>query len=424
MAPLTRPKASWRFVGLGLLAVLVLAGAITAAAQQFSYTVQVVALSDTDSALTIQRDLLRQGYPAYVVRSTSPEGAVFRVRVGAFANRPAALLYAMAMPQVAGGQPVPALAEGIPQGVTPLAPRLVYSQDLMGLDARFVRVGGKLALRTQQRTPLAPAEYTVMAAGAVEQLRAWHLHEEEDGSRVLVRDMYLWPETWQEESSEVLEGFQTSLVTLVAERLGLDQATVRAARYGVTAGVPRLIVVERVVPGSADEPELLGLGLPAAGMTPTGPLQYLGLAEELPSPPEGVRVDLASGSVSGALAPAPSPVEPEPSTEPETAPNDAAGADDDADANDDVGADGDEATPEPEAQPDEGAASGAGAIVGDGWLAEPDGPFVRLTIWPAVEGVTTSSWRAALGTPLWSYDGYLVAYEGTTVLVYDFLPRD
>ena len=154
--------------------------------------------------------------------------------------------------------------------------------------------------------------------------------------------MYLWPETWQEESSEVL-GFQTSLVTLVAERLGLDQARAGGC-YGVT-GVPRLIVVERVVPGSADEPELLGLGLPAAGMTPTGPLQYLGLAEELPSPPEGVRVDLASGSVSGALAPAPSPVEPEPSTEPETAPNDAAGADDDADANDDVGADGDEALP-------------------------------------------------------------------------------
>src|SRR5690606_23820850 len=103
----------------------------------------------------IMTDLLRHGYPAYVVRSTSSAGDVFRVRVGAFANRPAALLYAESMPQVAGGQPVPALAEAIPSGLTPLAPRLVLSQDLTGLDMRLLMVGDSLALRTQQRTPLA-----------------------------------------------------------------------------------------------------------------------------------------------------------------------------------------------------------------------------------------------------------------------------
>lgn len=136
-----------------------------AAAQQIPYTVQVVALSDRDAALNVVGDLLRQGFPAYVVRSTSAQGDVFRVRVGAFANRLAALRYAEAMPQVAGGQPVPALAEAIPPGITPLAPRLLLEEPMAGLDVRLLRVGGELVVRAQQRTPLAPADYLVLTAG-------------------------------------------------------------------------------------------------------------------------------------------------------------------------------------------------------------------------------------------------------------------
>ncbi|MFA5550623.1 MAG: SPOR domain-containing protein [Trueperaceae bacterium] len=407
------------------------------AAQQISYTVQVVALSDLDSATDVQTDLLRQGFPAYVVRSTSSQGDVFRVRVGAFANRQAALLYAEAMPMVAGGQPVPALAEGIPAGITPVTPRLVLSQDVTGLDTRLLRVGGNIALRTQQRTPLLPAEYAILSGGTVERVRAWNLSVDENGARVIVRDMTLWPDTWQEESGEVLDGYQSTLVNLVAERLGLDPATVRAARYGTTAGAPRLIVVERVVPGSAEGPELIGLGLPVSGMTPAGPLQYLGVQPtDLPALPDGVRVDLVSGTVVGELAVAPADGT-ESETEPETEP--------DTDTESDTEP---EPEPEPEPQSEPGAggedASGesatapqtavppaappppvaSGAVQGEGWVAEPDGPFVRLTVSSPVAGAGAITWRAALGTPLWSGEGYLLAHVGKSVLIYDFLPRD
>ena len=413
-----RPTVGWwPRRAVRLLAALFLCALPAAVAQQASYTIQVVALSDRDSATDIMGDLLRQGFPAYVVRSTSSAGDVFRVRVGAFANRLAAVLYAEAMPQVAGGQPVPALAEGIPAGLTPLAARLVLAQDLTGLDARLLPVGGSLALRTQQRTPLTQAEYAILGGGAVERVRAWQLSVADDGSRVVVRDMQLWPDTWQDEPGEVLEGYQSSLIALVAERLGRDPGTVRAARYGTTAGAPRLIVVERQVPGASDA-ELLGLGLPVSGMTPAGPLQYLGVQpEELPGLADGVRVDLVTGSVQGELAPEPAeqePLAPEPATEPVTEPDSEAPET----TTTQVG------EPGATAQPTAPAAAGGQLIGGPDWFAQADGPFVRLTVPPPLEGAAATTWRAAFGSPLWSGAGYLLAHQDKTLFLYDFLPRD
>ena len=452
MTPPQRQRAGLQALLVAVAALLMLCAAPTARAQQISYTIQVVALSDRDSAEDIMGDLLRQGFPAYIVRSTSSEGAVYRVRVGAFANRPAALLYAEAMPQIAGGQPVPALAEAIPPGITPLAPRLVLSQDLTGLDARLMLVGDSLALRTQQRTPLGQAEYALMVDGAVERVRAWQLSVAADGTRVVVRDMQLWPDTWQEESGEVLEGYQSSLIALVAERLGLDPATVRAARYGTTAGAPRIIVVERMVPGAADGPELLGLGLPVSGMTPAGPLQYLGIQPaELPGLADGVRVDLATETVQGSLdvvevnsVGEPEAGEPEAGeseagepegSEPEDGePEDGEPEDGEPEAGEPEGPESEDADPEDadsgDADPegtdseDQGLIEDEGLIEGPGWYAVADGPFVRLTVPPAVEGAVATSWRAALGTPLWSGAGYLLAHVGKNLLIYDFLPRN
>ena len=88
-----------RLAPFKLALALALAGHLTlASAQSIAYTVQVVALSDQEAALGIQTDLLREGFPAYVVRSTSDQGDVFRVRVGAFADRASTLLYASGMP--------------------------------------------------------------------------------------------------------------------------------------------------------------------------------------------------------------------------------------------------------------------------------------------------------------------------------------
>lgn len=419
--------------GSVLLLLLVLVAPL-AAAQQAPYTVQVVALSDRDAALDIVNDLLRQGYPAYVVRTASAEGDVFRVRVGAFANRQAALYYAEAMPQVAGGQPVPALAEAIPSGITPLAPRLLLSEELVGVDARLLLVGDELTLRTQQRTPLAIAEYAIFSGGEVERVRAWQLSEGAGGERLIVREMQLWPDTWREEETEVLEGYRISLVALVAERLELDEAAVEAAQYGAATGAPRLIVVERVSPSSPDGAELLGLGVPSSGMTPAGPLQYLGLDEEtlaqLPGVPEGVRIDLAAGTVVGELARPEADGPPEGETVPdgegaaaersgEGSPDGAGGEAEEA-ATEQGGA-GEEAATEPQG---EEAGMEPGVIEGEGWSAVADGRFVRLVVSDGAPGAPPASWRAALGTPLWSGDGYLVAHFEKTLLIYDFVARD
>lgn len=275
------------------LAVLVLAalaagGAAWSFAQSIAYTVQVVALSDREAALTVQTELLRQGFPAYVVRSTSTQGDVFRVRVGAFANRPAALLYAQAMPTISGGQPVPALAEGIPPGITPLAPALLLQASAPD-DAIVYPWEDGVALRL----PAAggPAEYVLISSAGVERHAAYVLGHQ-DGARLWVRETLLYPPTWREESEAVNEGFRTSLVRLLAERLGVSEAEVAAAAFRPSDDeAPRLIVVELEAPEEPDGVKLLGLGLPASGMGGYGPLEYLGVAaEELPAEPEGAVV--------------------------------------------------------------------------------------------------------------------------------------
>lgn len=393
------------------LVMVVVCGAQLASAQPINYTVQVVALSDSDAALVIVNDLLREGYPAYAVRSTSTQGAVFRVRVGAFANRQAALHYAEAMPDVGGGRPVPALAEAIPQGITPLAPRLLLQEDVSGREARLLALPrGGLALRLQWRVPLGQAEYVIFRAGAVERFNAWQLVESEDGVRLRVRDLQLWPDAWQQESSDVRQGYLNNLVALIADRLGVGVAEVMAGKY-VPPGdeVPRLIVVERVVPGAADGPELLGVGLPASGMTPSGPIAYLGIDPGLlPAVPESARLDLASRSVTGALAEA-------------TWPGDLTGG---AASSAEV-AEETEPEPVPESPvnaPQAAPTQVAGEVLGSGWSAVPDGKFVRLTVL-AEDGGPVSSWRACVGTPLWSDGHHLLALHNGVLLVYDFLLR-
>jgi hypothetical protein len=410
--PWRRPRGGRRG-GPALLALvlIVLGAAKVAVAQAINYTVQVVALSDSDAALVIVNDLLRQGYPAYAVRSTSTQGAVFRVRVGAFANRQAALHYAEAMPDVGGGRPVPALAEAIPPGITPLAPRLLLQEDVSGREARLLALpGGVLALRLQWRVPLRQAEYVTFRAGVVERVNAWQLVESQDGVRLRVRDLPLWPDAWQQESADVRQGYLNNLVALIADRLGVGVAEVMAGKY-VPPGdeVPRLIVVERVVLGAADGPELLGLGLPASGMTPSGPIAYLGIDPGLlPAVPESARLDLASRSVTGTLA--------EATWSGVLTGGAASGAE----------AAG-EAEPEPVDEAPVQAAQSApaqavGEVLGAGWSAVPDGKFVRITVLPT-DGGPVSSWRACVGTPLWSDGQHLLALHNGVLLVYDFLPR-
>lgn len=144
-----------------------------AGAQALGYTVQVIAVSDQTNALDLSRGLLREGFPAYVVRSTGSQGDVYRVRVGAFANRAAAARYAAAMPDVAGARPVPALAEAIPGGIMPLAPRVVWFEAAAGADLRVLPWPGGVALRRQALDPLRQATYALVQDGEVRTVSAW-----------------------------------------------------------------------------------------------------------------------------------------------------------------------------------------------------------------------------------------------------------
>jgi len=448
--PCARQRARGARLAATLVAAALLLGlAHPARAQSINYTVQVVALSDRDGALSVQNDLLRQGFPAYVVRSTSAQGAIFRVRVGAFANRPAALHYANAMPEVSGGRAVPALAEAIPAGITPLAPRLLFEQDVSGTEPRLLAFpDGGLALRLQWRVPLGQAEYVIFRGGTVERVKAWQLVDGPDGQRLRVRDMPLWADTWQQDPQEVRDAYEANVLALIAERLGVGAVKVAAARY-VPPGdeVPRLIVVEKLTPKVSDVPELLGVGLPASGMTAAGPIAYLGIDPGLlPGVPDSARLDLATRSVTGTLAeatwsgfadeseapegqgPASQGGETEvPATPPETPPAPGGGGDAaegpataEVPATEEPAAPGQSSGPEPAAP--EPAASTPGVVMGDGWQAVADGTFVRLTAL-GQDGGALTSWRACVGLPLWSDGHYLLALQDGALLVYDFLPR-
>ncbi|MFO8149896.1 MAG: SPOR domain-containing protein [Trueperaceae bacterium] len=148
---------------------------VGASAQAISFTVQVIAVSDQATAVDISRSLLRDGFPAYVVRSTGGQGDVYRVRVGAFANRAAAVRYAAAMPDVAGARPVPALAEAIPGGIMPLAPRVLWEGSVGGEDLRVLPWPDGVAVRRQVLDPLRQATYTLVQGDDVRTVRAWRL---------------------------------------------------------------------------------------------------------------------------------------------------------------------------------------------------------------------------------------------------------
>ncbi len=265
------------------MAMLLLAAALqlTAVGVAISYTVQVVAVSDQDVALDLSRELLRQGYPAYVVRGSSGDRDVFRVRVGAFANRGAALSYAEAMPAVAGSRPVPALTETIPEGIMPFEPALLVEVEAsVGLE--ILPWGDLVAVRIQNPDGL-PAHYFLIGDEGVIDFAAWLALPLDEGAVLRVRNLDLWPSTWQQEDDDVRSAFLRSRVSLVATELGLEEEVVDAAVYR-EASPPYLVVVERAEPSQADPGELLALGV--LGDPPVGaPDTFLGDAIALPAAP-------------------------------------------------------------------------------------------------------------------------------------------
>jgi len=388
-----------------------------APALAIAFTVQVIAVSDQATALDISRTLLREGFPAYVVRSTGSQGDVYRVRVGAFANRAAAARYAVAMPEVAGARPVPALAEAIPAGIMPLAPRVLWDGPGAGAELRVVPWRDGVALRRQAFDPLRQATYVLVQGAEVRTVQAWRVaplaelpsspitefigvpfvdltaappgeaeaaespagHEPgpevaeadavpgvvddreagpgPEAGLLLLRDRPLWPPSWQDDGAEVRDAFRASTVALVANRLGLEPAVVeRMAYMPGGAPPPAFVVVEVSDRSGRDLGDIRGLGDPTQGVRPDGPPALPGTDERWwPASDLGSRVrsDLAAEAPVG----------------------------------------------------------------GEEWMLTNDAGFVRITL---ADG---ANWRAVAGMLLWSDGRYALVRDGADVVLIDFTPR-
>lgn len=242
------------------LLLLVLLAAGSCLAQNIAYTVQVIAVSDQSQAFSLIRELGVENYPAYATRATTEQGDVVRVRIGGFANRAAAVLYAEAMPDfpTPGSRPLPALADNIPAGVMPFEPRLLL--DTSETDFELLEWGGGLALAY-------PAEasglrnWQLLADGASVEFKAYSAWREPDGLVVRYRDQPLWPDDWQELTGAQLEEERTMALELLASRLAVEPAALQGAVRD-RAGQPVVVVLERFNPWqSVSVGQLLGATL-------------------------------------------------------------------------------------------------------------------------------------------------------------------
>lgn len=340
------------------LAVLLTVGV----AQAISYTVQVVALSDQEAALALQRQLLLDGFPAYVIRTSTAQGDIFRLRVGAFANRQAALVYAETMPEIAGSRPVPALAESIPEGVMPVEPRVLTRID--GATERFEVLGWNdtIAIRRQPLGGLRQARYEVAGEDGLTGFDAWRAVPVGDGRVVRVRDLALWPDSWRDDDAEARDIYRTQRVSLIATSLGLSLETVLEAEVQGEDRPPFLLVAERFDPASPGSGTILALGLPDT-LGATGPTRFAGAS--------GGELEAASSVPDVLFVGEPGSADPAP-----------------------------------------------GTVAAADWRATADGSFVRLEFDPG-----SRAWRAAVGTPLWGDGRFLLTSARGAYLLYDFVPR-
>ncbi len=341
------------------------------AAQTISYTVQVAALSDQASAEGLRRNLREAGYPAYLVSVPGDSQTVYRLRVGAFADREAAQAYAAAMRGVGGTVPVPALAEGIPPDLIPLEPRFVARYPVAPDFGRLEVLpwGDAAVLRTQgffEAEPLI-ATYRVLSRALVTSpFSAWRAAPVPGEARVLERVANL-PLFAADEADVLPDGGLTSLgqarLAEAAEALSLTPEQVRPyIFYESGRGAPFLIVAERFDPVSRTGGRYPALGNPGtARPSPAGPaLTWFGQAapesfpEGLPEPLFSLQAVVQKGKI----------VPPQ------------------------------------------------GRLTGDGWGARRDGPYTALS-------AGSRTWRAVVGQPLWAGGDYLLVYAGEQVVLYE-----
>ena len=346
-----------------------------ASAQAISYTVQVAALSDQTSAESLRRTLRDEGYPAYLVSVPGDAQTIYRLRVGAFADRDGAQAYAAAMRGVGGTVPVPALAEGIPPDLIPLEPRFVARYSVSPFERlEVVPWGDAVALRTQGRfeNELLLATYRVLTpALAASPFGAWRAATLPDASpadanvALRVTNLPLSSPGEQTTPGGALSATGQARLLEAADALGLGEAQIRPyIFYEPGRGAPFLVVAERFDPVSKTGGRYPALGKPGGALKAAGPdLTWFGTAppemfpKTLPDPLFSLSALLQQGQL------------------------------------------------EPP----------KGALNGKGWQAVRDGPYTVLS-----EG--SRRWRAVVGQPLWAGNDFLLVYARPQVVLYEVTP--
>lgn len=342
-----------RFTLAALLALLLGSCGL---AQSIAYTVQVVAVSDQSQAFSLIRDLGVDNYPAYATRATTEQGDVVRVRVGGFANRAAALLYAETMPDFPspGNRPLPALADNIPAGIMPFEPRLLL--DTTADEFTLLEWADSLAVRLPAE-PAEPARYMLLQEGNSVEFSAWQAWPDGSGLVLRYRDLPLWPADRTGLSEAALELEAETQLDFLAARMNVAEEQLAAAVRD-RAGVPVLVVLERFNPWlSLEIGQLLAVTIP--GPAYSGPWQGDVLGEpDGPAPAAGVALEV------------------------------------------------------------DGNLQAVDSLESADWTLQSDGDFM-LQSTPEIN----RSWRAAVGTPLWTDGTFVLARHEGRLLLYDFVSR-
>lgn len=357
------------------LIMLALVGGAPALA--LSYTIQVAALSDQQAAIELRRRLIAEGYEAYLVSVQSEQGVIYRLRIGAFANRAAAVRFAAQMPPLGGAAPVPALAEDIPAGLFPLEPKLVASYPYpSGSDELHVIpwAGGR-ALRFQSETEggMLDAEYRVLHRDLVERpFRAWRTRPQADGWLIRVYSFPLWPASYRDLDAEARAAFERDVLAALAAALGVAPAAMDA--FVIRQGeVPAVVRAERRNLYTDEAIPYPALGLPPAGAMPrAGPeLTWFGQ-----SPPEDFPAGIAAPLFDPRSVLGTRPADTLPALE-------------------------------------------GLELAGRGWQAQADDRFTRIT-----DLETGKSYRAIAGFPLWAFEDYVLVYLDQQLDLYLLLPPE
>jgi hypothetical protein len=338
---------------------------------------------------------------------------------------------------VAGSRPVPALAEAIPQGIMPLAPRLLWQHAWDTQDMSVAPWPGGLALRIQSVDPLRQALYVVFQDGSDRRFEAWAAVP-----LAVLPDPLLPPEVDVPMVDLTITDDQSPEVDPAAEEQGGSGANEGASAAGaadnataVATGDPDDLgddILDWLADPSQGEPEAGLLLLRDRSLWPPSwsddseevrsafrtslvaiTSRSLELSEEdvdalayLPAgsqPPAIVVLDVSDASARdvgrvvglgdpaagmathGPAALVAAPLDAMPSWPSERMRR--------------------------ETPPDDEV------IGGDAWTVTADAGFVRITL---VDGAT---WRAGVGTPLWSDGRFVVAWDGEMLLLYDFVTR-